>query len=84
LVKYTVEITEEEDKVLRAWLDDPQKWLEHALRNKLRKRLDGAIVVLTDKNPKKMTHEEKLAELKGKDLNSVKSQNALQNNKLKV
>lgn len=60
---YTIEITDEEDIVLRSWLEDPQQWLEDAFNNKIRKRIDASIEEETNFNPKKMAHDDKLTEL---------------------
>ena len=59
-------ITNEENKVLESWLGvgQIQPWLQHALDNKLRQRLDATIVEVTDKNPAKLSQEDKLPALK--------------------
>ena len=59
-------ITGEENKVLESWLGvgQIQPWLQHALDNKLRQRLDATIVEVTDKNPAKLSQEDKLLALK--------------------
>ena len=59
-------ITDEENKVLESWLGvgQIQPWLQHALDNKLRQRLDATIIEVTDKNPAKLSQEDKLLALK--------------------
>lgn len=60
MVTYSVTITDEQDRVLRSWLVDPQAWLTHAFLNKVRQRVDAVIVEETDLNVKKLTEEEKM------------------------
>ena len=59
-------ITNEENKVLESWLGvgQIQPWLQHAIDNKLRQRLDATIVEVTDKNPAKLSQGDKLLALK--------------------
>ena len=79
-------LTEDEKKVLDSWLgvDKIQAWLQHALNNKIRQRIDASVLEVTDRNPSKLTKEEKFALLKdivlpireerdGVDLDSVPS-----------
>ncbi len=61
---YSIIITDEENRVLKSWLVDSQQWLEDAFNNKIRQRIDASVLEETNFNPKKMTHDEKLAELK--------------------
>ena len=62
----TVTIIDEGKKVLESWLGvgEIQKWVQHAIDNKLRQRLDALVLECTDKNPKKMTEADKLLALK--------------------
>jgi len=62
----TLTITDEEKKILDSWLgeDKIQEWLQHALDNKIRQRVDASILEHTDRNPKKMTKEAKISLLK--------------------
>ncbi len=62
----TVTISDEGFKVLESWLGkgQVQPWLQHALNNKLRKRVDASIVEHTDKNPAKVVDSDKLLILK--------------------
>lgn len=59
-------ITNDEKKILDSWLgvDKIQEWLQHALDNKIRQRVDASILEMTDKNPAKLSKETKLALLK--------------------
>ena len=61
----TVTISEEGHAILESWLGvgQVQPWVQHALDNKLRRRIDASIEECTDKNPKKLTQEDKLIEL---------------------
>jgi len=63
-------LTENEKKVLDSWLgeDKIQEWLQHALDNKIRQRIDASILECTDRNPKKMDKQAKLKLLKGTTL----------------
>lgn len=63
----TVTISSEGKRILESWLgkDTIQPWLQHAINDKLRRRIDASILEHTDKNPKKMTDPDKLAALKG-------------------
>ena len=61
--QYTVEISDGENRVLESWLGgetEIQEWVQHALKNKARKRLDATIEEVTDRNPKKLTEQEKI------------------------
>lgn len=61
-----ITITDEDKELLDSWLgiDKAQSWLQHAIDNKIRQRVDASILELTDRNPKKMSKEEKMALLK--------------------
>lgn len=72
---YSITITNEEDKILRSWLEDPQEWLDNAFRNKIRQRIDASILEETNFNPKKMSHDDKLAELEKVVLPTKKERN---------
>jgi len=62
----TVVITEDEKKVLESWLGVGQikAWLQHAIDNKIRQRTDASVLEHTDRNPKKLSKEDKLILLK--------------------
>lgn len=62
---YSVIITDDEDRVLRSWVEDPQAWLEHAFRNKIRQRLNATVAGLTNLNPQKITDPEKFTAIEG-------------------
>jgi len=59
-------LTDEEKKILDSWLgeDKIQEWLQHALDNKIRQRVDASVLEHTDRNPKKLTKEDKITLLK--------------------
>lgn len=61
-----VTITEQEFEILESWLGvgEVQKWLQHALDNKIRQRMDATILEHTNFNPKKMTSIQKMDEVK--------------------
>lgn len=58
----TITITEDENRVLESWLGVgvAQTWLQHAIDNKIRQRMDASIKEHTDRNPKKLTYNEKV------------------------
>jgi hypothetical protein len=60
-----ITISDDKKRVLESILgiDKIQGWLQHAINNKCRKRIDAYILELTDLNPKKMTEDNKLAKL---------------------
>lgn len=62
-----VTIPDEGKRILESWLGvgQIQSWVQHAINNKLRQRIDASILEYTDKNPKKMTEADKLLALKG-------------------
>ena len=62
----SVTITDKEFEVLESWLGvgEVQKWIQHALDNKIRQRIDASILEVTDRNPAKLLKETKLALLK--------------------
>ena len=62
----TLTISDDEKKVLDSWLgvDKIQEWLQHALDNKIRQRVDASILESTDRNPKKLSKEAKFELLK--------------------
>ena len=72
---YSIIITNKEEKVLRSWLEDPQQWLEDAFNNKIRQRIDASVLEETNFNPKKMSHDDKLAELEKVVLPTKKERN---------
>ena len=61
-----ITIPDEGAKVLESWLGvgQIQPWLQNAIDNKLRQRIDASIEEYTDKNPKKLTQSDKLLVLK--------------------
>lgn len=69
-MRFVITITKEEQKIIDNWLGTGnfQAWLQHAVDNKLRQRIDATILAKTNINPKKLTTAQKLAELKKIDL----------------
>ena len=61
----TVTIPDEGQTVLESWLGVGQikPWLQHAIDNKLRQRMDASITESTNLNPKKLTTAQKIDEL---------------------
>jgi hypothetical protein len=60
-----INITDDEQRILESWMGvgKIQSWLQHAIDNKTRKRVDACILEHTDRNPKKMSMEAKLIAL---------------------
>lgn len=58
----SVTITNKEFEVLESWLGigKVQGWIQHALNNKARQRVDATILEVTDRNPKKLDKNTKL------------------------
>lgn len=61
----TVTITDDEKRILDSWLGENKivEWLQHALSNKIRQRMDASLEEVSKLNPKRLTREEKLVEL---------------------
>lgn len=59
-------ITDDEKKVLDSWLGENKivEWLQHALDNKIRKRVDASMIESTNLNPSKLSQIDKLVLLK--------------------
>ena len=66
----TVTISDEGFKVLESWLGvgQVQPWVQHAIDNKLRQRVDASIEEHTTHNPSKLTEVDKLLILKDIEL----------------
>ena len=62
----TVTIPDEGKRILESWLGvgQIQPWVQHAINNKLRQRIDASMLEETDKNPKKLKEDNKLLILK--------------------
>lgn len=62
----TVQIEDLEYEILESWLGVGQvkAWLQHAIDNKCRQRTDASVLEHTDRNPKKLSKEDKLILLK--------------------
>lgn len=72
-----ITIPDEGKRILESWLGvgEIQPWIQHAIDNKLRQRIDASILDETDRNPKKMTQEAKLLALKDVILPSREDRN---------
>jgi len=57
-----VQIEDLEYDILESWLGvgRVELWLQHALDNKIRQRVDASVFEATDQNPKKLSKETKL------------------------
>ena len=60
MATYTIDINDQVDKVLRAMVEDPVEWVEHALTNKARRGVDEIIKAKTNLNPAKMSDADRL------------------------
>jgi len=57
--RYTINITDEQDKAVRAHIESCQLWLQSAINNKARICEDRIIRAVTKFNPKRLTRAEK-------------------------
>jgi len=64
-----ITITDREKEILEHFLgeNEIQSWLQHAIDNKLRQRVDACVLQYTDYNPSKMSMESKMSTLSGID-----------------
>jgi len=64
-MEITTTISDDGEKVLKSWLGEAgiKDWLQHAIDNKLRQRVDASILEHTNLNPQKMTKDDKLIKL---------------------
>ena len=65
--QFTIEITEEEHKALDATILDIQEWTQHAIKDKARKCIDRLVEEHSDKNPKRMSLEDKIKFIRDSD-----------------
>lgn len=65
---FTVEVSNEELKALEWDIADVQEWIQNAISNKARKMIDRAVETYTDKQPSKLSWEDKLTTVSGLDL----------------
>jgi hypothetical protein len=74
-----VNITDEEYAVLESWLGVGmvEPWLQHALDNKIRQRVDATILEVTEFNPQKLNQGEKLLKLVGVKLPTRKERDGI-------
>lgn len=59
--QFSIEITDEEFKVLEATILDIQAWAQHALKDKARKCIDRLIDEYSPVNPRLMSESDKLS-----------------------
>ncbi len=64
-----ITITDREKEILEHFLgeNEIQSWLQHAIDNKLRQRVDACVLQYTDYNPSKMSIKNKMSTLSGID-----------------
>jgi len=72
MAKYTITLQEEEEKALLSDVVSIQEWIENAVRNKVRQCMDAVIEEYTDKQAKKLSHDEKLALIKNLKIKTAK------------
>ena len=79
-IKITLTITKAENRILDSWLgkDIIQGWLQHALNNKIRQRVDASICECSNLNPSKMNMETKLNILDNVSLPSKQERDAFE------
>ena len=65
----TITITDREKEILEHFLGENaiEPWLQHAIDNKIRQRVDASVLEYTDYNPSKMSMENKMSTLSGID-----------------
>jgi len=75
----TVTISDKEFEILESWLGvgQIQPWLQHAIDNKVRQRTDASILEHTDRNPKRLSKESKIALLKNVSLPTREERDAI-------
>ena len=75
----TITMTDKEKEILESWMgvDTIELWLQHAIDNKIRQRIDASIEESTNLNPSKMTKEEKMTELEGITLPTKEERDAV-------
>jgi len=71
-VTLTINTDTDDIKVLEAIVPDAQEWIQDSFDGKLAKARHRLILEITDKNPNKLTEEQKKAELEGKTFKSRK------------
>ena len=59
-MKFEVELSDEEIKALETDMMSVQDWLNNAIHNKARQCIDAIAQAYSDKQPKKITEQEKL------------------------
>jgi len=74
-----VQIEDLEYEILESWLGvgQVQPWLQHAIDNKVRQRTDASVLEYTDRNPKRLSKESKMALLKNVSLPTREERDAI-------
>ena len=70
-----LDLTADEQKAFEYVANGPKEWIENAIRNRVRRAMDQIVNENSDKNPKKVSVEEKLTIVKNADIKSAKERN---------
>lgn len=75
-----VQIEDLEYEILESWLGvgKVEEWLQHAINNKVRQRVDASVLEMTDRNPKKLDKATKLNLLKNITLQTREQRDAME------
>jgi len=74
-MEYIINLTEEEEKVLKTDMISIQEWIENAIKEKARRTTDRIILEHTDKNPKKILQSERNTIIQDLVLETAKERN---------
>jgi len=55
-----IQVTDEQFKAVQAHVINPAEWIQHAWNDKARKCIDRIVEIVSDKQPAKMTDQEKI------------------------
>ena len=83
MANYTVSLLAEEEKALLTDMISIQDWVDNAIHNKARQCLDTVVEQVSDKQPKKLTVDEKLLIVSGAVVKSAAERQAEMEGKLK-
>lgn len=70
-MEYTITLSEEEEKALLTDMISIQEWITNSIKNKARQMIDKICLEHSDKQPQKMTPEEKLQLVKDTTLETA-------------
>ena len=73
MVNITVIISQEEYDAMSVMTSTPEEWAQHAVSNKARKLIDVLVTEHTEKNPNKLSKEDKNTIIGGIDLEKEKN-----------